>query len=351
MTWSVPLTRKRSSGQPGTLDWPSAPGLKKSSGHGPLTGSSSAPIEARQFRPDLPCGTGKKPGILHEYTSVDVDLLAGDVIAVRHQEKHRFGDFLGVSEATHWDFALDYCLQCWWHSADHVGFSIARAYDVDRDAGIDQLEGGRPAKSDDPSFAGAVVGLPHCRNLAVERADVDDPTVALRRHDRDNRRGAVKTPVEIRLDHPVPLLVGHPGKQGVAGDPCVVHQDVEVSELLGDILDHRPGFLGIADVRLVDDGSSTQFFDFFSQLLCLGFTARIIDRDLGALAGEFDCDGPPDSTRGAGDQRSFSINSSHGRFLFLSLCVLSGYDFGLTRRSLKGVRKSPRSLDRRRCTS
>src|SRR5215469_16638470 len=116
MTWSVPLTRKRSSGQPGTLDLPSAPGLKKSSGPERLTGSSSAPIDARQFRPELPRVTGN----LHEYTSVDVDLLAGDVIAVRYQEKHRFGDFLGVSEAPHGDFALDYCLQCRWHSTDHV---------------------------------------------------------------------------------------------------------------------------------------------------------------------------------------------------------------------------------------
>ena len=47
-------------------------------------------------------------GTLHECTAVDVDLLAGDVIAVRHKEEHRFGDFLGVSEATHWDLALDY---------------------------------------------------------------------------------------------------------------------------------------------------------------------------------------------------------------------------------------------------
>ena len=35
---------------PATLDSPSAAGLKKNSGHEPLTGSSSAPIETRQFR-------------------------------------------------------------------------------------------------------------------------------------------------------------------------------------------------------------------------------------------------------------------------------------------------------------
>ena len=47
MTWSVPPTRKRSSGQLGTLDSPSAPELKKSCGHGLLNGSSSGPIERR----------------------------------------------------------------------------------------------------------------------------------------------------------------------------------------------------------------------------------------------------------------------------------------------------------------
>jgi polyhydroxyalkanoate synthase len=47
--------KERSSGRPATLDSPSAVGLKKSSGREPLTGSSSAPIETRQFRPNLPC--------------------------------------------------------------------------------------------------------------------------------------------------------------------------------------------------------------------------------------------------------------------------------------------------------
>jgi hypothetical protein len=55
-------------------------------------------------------------------------------------------------------------------------------------------------------------------------------------------------------------------------------------------------------------------FDFFSHFVCLGIAARIIGRDLGALAGQCDCDGPTDSPRSAGDQDSFSINSSHGRY-------------------------------------
>src|ERR1700746_32974 len=69
---------------------------------------------------------------LHERTAVYVDLLAGDVIAVRHQEEHRLGDFLGVSEATHRDLALDCCLRCRRNGVKHVGFSIAGAYRVDR---------------------------------------------------------------------------------------------------------------------------------------------------------------------------------------------------------------------------
>jgi len=36
-------------------------------------------------------------------------------------------------------------------------------------------------------------------------------------------------------------------------------KDVQATELLGDMLDHRPGFLGTADVRLVENGSSPRF--------------------------------------------------------------------------------------------
>ena len=61
-TWSVPPTRKRSSGQPGTLDSPSAAGPKKSCGREPLTGSSSAPIDTPRFHPDLPRETGIDQG-------------------------------------------------------------------------------------------------------------------------------------------------------------------------------------------------------------------------------------------------------------------------------------------------
>ena len=41
------------------------------------------------------CGTGPAPtAVLHVRTSVDIDLLAGDVVSVGDQKDHRFGDFL-----------------------------------------------------------------------------------------------------------------------------------------------------------------------------------------------------------------------------------------------------------------
>ena len=108
--------------------------------------------------------------------------------------------------------------------------------------------GRRPGKGDDSSFAGAVVGLPHRRDLAVQRAD--DPTVTLGGHNRDGRRGAVKAPVEICLNHLAPLLIRHSGKHRVAGDTCILHKDVQMTELFGDLLDHRPGQFRISDTML-----------------------------------------------------------------------------------------------------
>jgi hypothetical protein len=39
-------------------------------------------------------GFAARQGTLHERTAVDVDLLAGDEITLRYQERHRFGDIL-----------------------------------------------------------------------------------------------------------------------------------------------------------------------------------------------------------------------------------------------------------------
>ena len=59
---------------------------------------------------------------------------------------------------------------------------------------------------------------------------------------------------------------------------------------------------------------------FFPPLPSPCLVARIIDRDLSALADELDCNGPPDSAVKRQLPAQFSTNSSHGRLL--SLCFV-----------------------------
>jgi hypothetical protein len=106
--------------------------------------------------------------------------------------------------------------------------------------------------------------LPHRRDLSVQGTYVDDPAVTLSGHNRDSRRCTIKASTEIRLDHLTKLVVSHRGKQAVSGDAGIVHQDVQVTKLFGNSLNHRPGFCGISDIRFVDDSGPTEFFDFFS---------------------------------------------------------------------------------------
>ena len=60
--------------------------------------------------------------------------------------------------------------------------------------------------------------------------------------------GAAKATVEGDVEHEIPLLVGHVDNLGVAPEPGVVHQDVDVPHLLHGKLEHRLDVVFFADV-------------------------------------------------------------------------------------------------------
>lgn len=101
-----------------------------------------------------------------------------------------------------------------------------------------------------PALAAGVVRLApitQCRTAGQG----DDPAVALGDHVLLRRLGAVEDAGEVHREHRLPIILGQPEEQVVAGDPGIVDQDVRTAKLLRDRredLAHRGTVGDIADV-------------------------------------------------------------------------------------------------------
>src|SRR5262249_57854433 len=88
-------------------------------------------------------------------------------------------------------------------------------------------------------------------------------------------------------------------------------QDVEVAELLGDLLDHRPGLLRVGEVGLRQDARPAKLANVVGHFLGLFLVALVVDGNLRTLAGQLQGDRPPDPTRRPGDQGSLPVQTTH----------------------------------------
>ena len=113
--------------------------------------------------------------------------------------------------------------------------------------------------------------------------------------------------VEVGLDHLQPVLVGHLAQHVVARDAGVVDQHVEVAELLGHALDHRPGLLRIGEVGLGQQRSPAELGDLVHHLLGLGVAALVVHGHLGPFARQLQGDRPADAARRAGHQCRLAV--------------------------------------------
>ncbi len=135
---------------------------------------------------------------------------------------------------------------------DHFGRDIAWANDIDGDSLARAFLRQRLGEADVARFGGGVVGLSELAFLPVDRRNIDDATEAPLAHALDDRTGHVEERVQVGVDHLKPLLARHLVKCGVACDSRVVDEDVEGTDLLGDLPQTFGAFLIIRHVPFKD---------------------------------------------------------------------------------------------------
>src|SRR5260370_16091853 len=107
--------------------WSGAWTTRRSNANSGPSGCTSAHARSARYRRRLSTGSRSAEPYaasrLHIDAAVDVDLLAGDVVAIGRQEENRLRDFLGGGEAPHRNARQDALLHLLGHLGQHAGLS------------------------------------------------------------------------------------------------------------------------------------------------------------------------------------------------------------------------------------
>ena len=117
----------------------------------------------------------------------------------------------------------------------------------------------------------------------------------------------VERRLEVDRQHGIPLGLGHAHHQAVLGDSGVVHKDVDTAEILDDLVDDRVRLFEVGCVRGIALGLHAQRGDLGFGSFAVLVDRKVGERHVGALLGEFECDGLADAAGGAGHDGHFSF--------------------------------------------
>src|SRR2546421_716041 len=191
------------------------------------------------------------PSVPHADAAVDRDDRTGDVRrALAGQPRDGAGHLVRRGEPAGRDLLEVPGLDVLGQHRRHVGLDVPGRHDVRGDAAGTEFPRDRPGQPDQPRLARRVVGLPRRAEVADDRGDEDDPPPAGAQH---LRGGPLRDPPgtgEVGLDHPGPLLLGHPQQQRVLGDPGVRDQYLDRPQLRLDGAERGVHLSRVGDVAL-----------------------------------------------------------------------------------------------------
>src|SRR5262249_3245755 len=138
----------------------------------------------------------------------------------------------------------------------------------------------------DAGLRRSVVYLAILAGLAIDAADIDDTAEPALAHPGEGQLAQVEAGTEIGVHHCVPHVARHALQGAVTGDPRIVHQDLDRTDLFADLRDGALAFVEVADVEF---GSADTGF----LVECRGgiLVVAVVGDDDAALFLERDADG------------------------------------------------------------
>src|SRR5579883_315064 len=261
----------------------------------------------------------KKAVLLHNGAAVDDQTLPGDEIGIGGGEKgDRPDQILGALDAFE-GAPLDGTAA---HLQDVlVGIFFAeRAPRDDRvhaDVVLPEFARQRPGEPDDPGLGGHVVNARRGPLEVSPRTHVDDLAVALHPHVRDD--GAAREPGPAQIDgHQlvpflrVDLVETETRHRDRRENRCIIHEDVDLPELLHGAAGHRFGPRLIGHVGRDRDRPESALFELLGDGVA-GARVELGDHDRRAFGGKTARIRSSDPVAAAGDDRDAAFQSAvHG---------------------------------------
>ena len=117
-------------------------------------------------------------------------------------------------------------------------------------------------------------------------------------------------PLEVNVEHGIPLVLGDVEAHRVAQDARVVHEDVETAEPLGRFVHDGVAAVPRCHVARVRDCLTTAGPDLRDDFVG-GFAVEVVHDDVGAFACEEPCVAASDAARRARDDRDLAVEDAH----------------------------------------
>ena len=129
--------------------------------------------------------------------------------------------------------------------------------------------------------------------------------MALLDHIGNNGLGDDEGSVQVNVDNLTELGSGHLDHRDALDDAGVVDQHVDVTDFLGDLLDHLIDGVLVGDIADIAVGLNTGLL-VGSQALIHQLLLDVVENDGGATVGHSGGNGKADAVRSAGDQRDLA---------------------------------------------
>ena len=112
---------------------------------------------------------------------------------------------------------------------------------------------------------------------------------------------------QVHVDNHIPLLFAHAHHQAVAGDPGVIDQYVDATEILHDLSHHAGRIFEVCGVGGISFGLDAERLQLFFRVLEIFVHFQVGKDDRRALFGKPHGDCLPDSPGGSGHDSDFSF--------------------------------------------
>ena len=171
---------------------------------------------------------------------VHVEDMSSDVVGgrIKCQESGHTCNFLRLSKSFERDTSRNRLQVFFVQHGGHVRFDESGANGIDSDTAGSKLLCVGVCHTENSTLSGSIVGLARVSDLTDDRANVDDTASALLGRNFEEGLGAVEDSRQVGVDNSLPLLGLHPHDKSIAGNTCVVDQDINSTVSLNGLLEH-----------------------------------------------------------------------------------------------------------------